>query len=231
MPSITDEDAASRQAAGKSPAGSITLEARPDGDQIVIAVSDDGRGLDLAKIRQAAKLKGLMNDAAIDELDDEAATNLIFMPGFSTADSVTNISGRGIGMDVVRAAVASLGGRVSMTSTLGAGTTVQMVLPQAMLVSTVVMVAAGEDRFGIPIEAVAETCRIPRDRILPIRSGEAFVLRDRTLPLLRLSALLHLPDGSRRDTDAKVLIVKSCGQSVGVEVDGVGERLECSCDP
>ena len=156
MPSITAlrmQPPAKRP--GKSPAGHITLEARPDGDQIVIAVSDDGRGLDLAKIRQAAKLKGLMSDAAIDELDDEAATNLIFMPGFSTADSVTNISGRGIGMDVVRAAVASLGGRVSMTSTPGAGTTVQMMLPQAVLVSTVVMVASGEDRFGVPIEAVS----------------------------------------------------------------------------
>ena len=122
MPSITAlRMPASRQAAGKSSAGHITLEARPDGEQIIIAVSDDGRGLDLAKIRQAAKLKGLMSDAAIDELDDEAATDLIFMPGFSTADSVTDISGRGIGMDVVRAAIASLGGRVSMTSTLGRG--------------------------------------------------------------------------------------------------------------
>ncbi len=225
------EDAASRQATGKSPAGLITLEARPDGDHIIIAVSDDGRGLDLAKIRQAAKLKGLMSDAAIDELDDEAATNLIFMPGFSTADSVTNISGRGIGMDVVRAAIASLGGRVSMTSTPGAGTTVQMMLPQAVLVSTVVMVASGEDRFGVPIEAVTETCRISRDRILPIRSGEAFVLRDRTLPLLRLSAMLRLPDCPRHDADAKVLIVKSGNQSVGVEVDSVGERLDVLLRP
>ena len=225
------EDAGSREAAGKSPKGRILLEARPQGDQIIISVRDDGAGLDIARIRKAAKRKAILSDEAIDALDDAAAADLIFMPGFSTADTVTDISGRGVGMDAVRAAITALGGRVSMSSKLGAGTTVLMSLPRAIQISQVVTVEVGKERFGVPIENVSETCRIARDRILPIRSGEAFVLRNRTLPLLRLSELLRLQAPQRRDGDAKVLIVASGDQRVGVEVDGVGERLDVLLRP
>ncbi len=225
------EDAGSRQAAGKSPKGRILLEARPQGDQIIISVCDDGAGLDIARVRKAAKRKAILSDEAIDALDDAAAADLIFMPGFSTADTVTDISGRGVGMDAVRAAITALGGRVSMSSKLGAGTTVLMSLPRAIQISQVVTVEVGKERFGVPIENVSETCRIARDRILPIRSGEAFVLRNRTLPLLRLSELLRLQAPQRREGDAKVLIVASGDQRVGVEVDGVGERLDVLLRP
>jgi len=225
------EDAATRKAAGKPPSGRITLEARLDGDQIEIAVGDDGSGLDIARIREIAKFRGVMDAEAIDALDDAAAADLIFMPGFSTASVVTDISGRGVGMDSVRTAIAALGGRVAVSSVKGAGTTVRMTLPQAVLVSTVVMVEVGEQRFGVPIESVSETHRLPRDRIVPIRGGEAFVLRDRTLPLLRLFNLLKLPRVESNGSEAKVLIVKSGNHSVGVEVDGVGERLDVLLRP
>jgi two-component system chemotaxis sensor kinase CheA len=225
------EEARSREAAGKPPKGRIILEARPQGDQIVISVRDDGAGLDIATIRQAAKRKGILSEEAIDALDDAAAADLIFMPGFSTANTVTDISGRGVGMDAVRAAITALGGRVSMSSRLGAGTTILMSLPRAIQISQVVTVEVGNERFGVPIENVSETCRIAQDRILPIRSGEAFVLRNRTLPLLRLSELLRLQAPQRRDGDAKVLIVALGDQRVGVEVDGVGERLDVLLRP
>lgn len=225
------DDSAPRLAAGKPARGRITLEARSEGEQIVVSVKDDGRGIDVAKIREAARLKGLLSDEAIDALDDIAATELIFMPGFSTATSVTDISGRGVGMDSVRTAIAALGGRVTMTSSLGAGTTVRMTLPQAILVSTVVTVEIGEERFGVPIESIAETCRVARERIQPIRDGEAFVLRNRTLPLLRLADLLQLSAGERTDAEAIVLIVAAGGQSVGVEVNGVSERLDVLLRP
>ena len=225
------EDASMRLAAGKPEVGRIALEARPNGDQIVVAVSDDGAGLDPVKLRAVAKVKGLMSDEALNALDDAAVADLIFTPGFSTADGITDISGRGVGMDAVQTAVASLGGRVSIASTFGSGTTVRMTLPKAVLVSTIVTVSVGGERFGVPLEAVAETCRISPDRILPIRSGEAFVLRNRTIPLVRLSDVLQLSEVPRRLNDAKVLIVKSDNQSVGVEIDGVGERLDVLLRP
>lgn len=225
------EDASMRLAAGKPAVGRIAIEARPNGDQIVVAVSDDGAGLDPVKLRAVAKVKGLMSDEALNALDDAAVADLIFTPGFSTADGITDISGRGVGMDAVQTAVASLGGRVSIASTFGSGTTVRMTLPKAVLVSTIVTVSVGGERFGVPLEAVAETCRISPDRILPIRSGEAFVLRNRTIPLVRLSDVLQLSEVPRRLNDAKVLIVKSDNQSVGVEIDGVGERLDVLLRP
>ncbi len=220
-----------REQAGKTASGRITLEARPDGDQIVISVSDDGAGLDPSRLRAAAKRKGLLSDAVIDSLDDAAATDLIFLPGFSSSETVTDISGRGVGMDAARTAIAALGGRVSVTSSLGAGTTVQMILPQAVLSTTVVLTEAGGELFGIPIGVIAETTRIARERIVPIRTGEAFVLRDRTLPLLGLSNLLRLPDSARTAPEAKVLVVTAGDQRVGVEVDAFGERLDIVLRP
>jgi two-component system chemotaxis sensor kinase CheA len=119
-----------------------------------------------------------------------------------------------------------------MSSTLGVGTTVHMALPQAIVMSTVVTVEVGKERFGVPIDAVAETCRVPHERIHMIRDGEAFVLRDRTLPLLRLSELLRLaPGGERSGAAAKVLVVTSGSHRVGVEVDRVSERLDVLLRP
>jgi two-component system chemotaxis sensor kinase CheA len=219
------EDAASRHAAGKPAAGRIALEARPRGDKIAIVVRDDGAGLDLPRIRELARSKGLVTAEALDALDDAGAADLIFLPGFSTAKEVTDISGRGVGMDAVRAAVMALGGRVSIASGAGTGTAVEMLLPQAVLLSTVVTVAVGSEHFGVPIDTVAETCRVPHNLILPVRSGEAFVLRRRTLPLLRLSDLLRLPK-TQREEETKVLVINAGKDRIGIEVDHVGERLD-----
>ena len=177
------------------------------------------------------KAKGVMSDEAIDALDDAAASELIFMPGLSSSDAVTDISGRGVGMDAVRTAIATLGGRIWVNSTSGTGTTVQMMLPQAALSTAVIVAQVGEDWFGIPINGITGTARVSREQVRPIRDGEAFVLRDRTLPLLRLAELLHLPDVERTGREAKVLIATSGGQPVGVEVDGFGERLDVFLRP
>lgn len=225
------EDPKLRQSSGKSAQGRIALEARAEGDQIVISVSDDGAGLDPVRLRTAAKRKGLMSNEEIDALDDEAAGDLIFMPGFSSSEAVTDISGRGVGLDAVRTAISALGGQLSVTSSPGVGTTVQMVLPQAALSTTIVVVQVGDDWFGIPISGITETARISRERIRPIRDGRAFVLRDRTIPLVCLADLLHLPDAGRVSPEAKVLVITSGRQLIGVEVDGFGERLDVFLRP
>ena len=220
-----------REASSKPPQGRISLTARREGDQIVIAVSDDGAGIDPAKIRAVALAKGLLKEQELESYDDEKLLNLIFAPGFSTSTQVTDLSGRGVGMDAVRVAIEALGGRVSATSKVGVGTTIQFALPQAVLITTVLTVRVGEERFGIPIDAIAETVRIHPERMVPIRSGRAFVLRDRTLPLLSLGSLLALPPAVHSQSDSKVLIVKTGGELVGIEVDGLSERLDVLLRP
>jgi two-component system chemotaxis sensor kinase CheA len=225
------ESPAAREEAGKPPAGRIVLGAGRQGDQIVITVTDDGAGLDPAKLRRIAGLRGLRRQAELDALEDAGALDLIFVPGFSTAAAVSAVSGRGVGMDAVRAAVAGLGGRVTVLSTLGAGATVRLALPRAVIVNTVLTVRVGEEAFGVPIEAVTETTQVPAGRILPVGSGEAFVLRDRTLPLLRLAELLGLPPAPRPPGGVKVLVVASGAQRVGIEVDGFAGRSDVLLRP
>jgi two-component system chemotaxis sensor kinase CheA len=224
------EDAETRRGLHKPAEGHIRLEARRASDQIVISVTDDGAGIDLDKVRQLAKSRGLMGAAAIDALDDAAALDLIFASGFSTASVVTDVSGRGVGMDAVRSAVETLGGRVLVTSTRGVGSTIQLVLPQALVINTIMTVRVGGERFGVPIETVQEMMRIAADRIVPIREGEAFVVRNRTLPLLRLADLLDLPRAPRPD-DIRVLIANSGDERVGIEVDGFAERFDVVLRP
>ncbi|WP_158809483.1 chemotaxis protein CheA [Beijerinckia sp. L45] len=224
------EDAATRLAQRKPASGTISLEARRDNGQIVVTVTDDGAGIDPARLRAIAKTRGLMSNAALAALDDTAALDLIFAPGFTTAAAITDISGRGVGMDAVRSKVVALGGRVTIASTLGSGSTIRLSLPQAATVSTVMTVRVGTDRFGIPMETIAETARVATDRIIPIRSGEAFVLRDATIPLVSLASLLNVA-GAPRATDVKLLIVASGDQRIGIEVDGFAERIDVLLRP
>ena len=225
------EGAAAREIGGKVPTGRVTLSASREGDQIAIAVADDGPGIDPAKIRQAAKTSGIRSPGVIDGLDDKTTLDLVFAPGLSTASSVTDVSGRGVGMDAVRTAIESLGGRVAINSVLRQGTMVRFTLPQAVVITTVMVVAVGEDEFGVPIDTVVETTRLPADRITPIRSGSAFVMRDRTIPLMQLSGLLGLADSQRVSSDLKVLIVAVGDQRIGIEVGNFAERIDVLLRP
>lgn len=225
------EPAPARLAAGKPPNGRIRLEARREGDRIMVLVADDGAGVDAARVRQAAKRRGILPDAAIDALDDDAAANLVFAPGFSTAGAVTEISGRGVGMDAVRIAVEGMGGRVTLTSRPGQGATVCFTLPRAIVVATVMTVRLGEELFGVPIDAALATTRIPLDHIQEVGHGEAFVWGGRVTPLLRLAALMGRPSPPRAGRHVQILVVASQGQPVGLEVDGFAERLDVLLRP
>jgi two-component system chemotaxis sensor kinase CheA len=222
------EDAPRRRAAGKPPAGRIVLRAGRERDRIVVTVEDDGAGMDPDAIRARARASGLIDEAALAALDDEAVVDLIFTPGFSMAASVTDISGRGVGMDAVRRATGRMGGRVDIRTAPGAGSTIRLVLPQSLTLTTVIVVGVGGERYGIPIDRVIETARIPVDRIRPVHDGEAFVLRDRTIPLSRLASVLGLPPSGRTAADVKVLIVAAGDglEVAGLEVDGFGERVQ-----
>lgn len=219
-----------RAALSKPDPAEIRISAARQGERIVIEVADDGRGVDVARVRQIAAERRVASPEALAAMDDAEATALIFAPGFSTAAQVTDLSGRGVGMDAVRVAVERLGGQVTVESRAGAGATVRFSLPFTVLVTPVMTVEAGGQVFGLPLDVIVETVRVPRNRISPVGAGQAFVLRGQTLPLCSLSGLLGGADGAD-SAEALVVIAAPGGRLCGLEVGRVGERMDVMLKP
>jgi two-component system chemotaxis sensor kinase CheA len=228
-----------RTARGKPATATVTLRAQHDSDQVVIEIVDDGRGIDPELVKRRAYERGMISQERLATIADDEARLLVFGAGFSTAETVSDLSGRGVGMDVVRNAVEKAGGRIALTSAKGAGTTVSLHLPLSMAVSRVMTVTLGSRVFGIPMDLIHETVRIPQRRVVRIKSHETFVLRDRVVPLLRLAALLDLPeadatDGTaagHADEEVAVLVVRVSGQTIGLAISAFGEGMEVILKP
>ena len=225
------ETPARRIEAGKPSRGNVRLTARRMSDQIIIEIADDGQGVDPARIRQAARERAVLSPEAIDALSDEEAIDLIFQPGFSTAAAVSDISGRGVGMDAVRAAVNRLGGRVFINSAPGSGATVRLILPLALIMTQVAVVASAGETFGVPMDAVVEIAHVASDRIVQIREKRAFVLRDRVVPLFNLSELLGQDAAPCSEGDVKVIVVQTGDDLAGVAVDRLLDRMDVLSRP
>lgn len=219
-----------RRAQGKPAKAVITLTARGAGGRLNIRLDDDGRGLDPAAIRARAAERGLADAATLQALDDKATVDLIFLPGFSTATTVTALSGRGVGMDAVRTAVHRLGGRITLSSTLGAGTRIDLTLPLSVTLTKVMVVESAGERYGVPMDRIAETLRVPAARIAAIRAGHAFDWRDRTVPLMSLSSLVGGPT-SLGDGDLRVLVIQAGAAFIGLAIDAVDDRLDLAVRP
>ncbi|MDR3462966.1 MAG: chemotaxis protein CheA [Beijerinckiaceae bacterium] len=225
------EPSSIRLAAGKPASGHVVLGARREGGRIIVTVADDGAGIDPGKIRATARARAIIDESALAAMDDAAVLDMIFRAGFSTASDVSDISGRGVGMDAVRQSVLALGGRVAVTSVPRAGSTISLNLPEAVTITTIVTVLAGDQAFGIPVEAIAEMIRFDSARISPVGASEAFALRDQTIPLLRLATLLGLEASARQTSDAKVLIAKLGDQRIAIGVDDFGGRFDVMLRP
>jgi two-component system chemotaxis sensor kinase CheA len=225
------EPEAERVALSKPPRGRLVLRARQRGDQVVIELSDDGRGIDAVRIRSAAVAKGIVEESGALRLSDEEALQLIFAPGFSTASSVTDLSGRGVGLDAVRSVLHRLGGVVGVAGNPGGGTIFSLRLPVSFSMSQLMVVEVGSERYGIPIDEIIETHRLRRDVVQPVRAGQAFVLRDQTIPLLHLGELLQMPEARAAAGDLKVLIVQAGDERLGIAVDGIADRAETLTRP
>lgn len=224
-----------RAAAGKPETATVHIRAFQESDQVVIEVRDDGRGIDPDKIRAAAVAKGVLDAERAARLTDQEAVNLVFAAGFSTAAKVSDLSGRGVGMDVVVSTVDKAGGSVSLSSVNGAGTTVRLSLPLSMAVTRVMMVeAAGGMLFGIPMDNIAETVRVARGQVKRIKQAETFVLRETIVPLLRLDRLLGMEPplwfGDDDQEDA-VLVVRVGGALTGLVVDHFREGMDIILKP
>jgi two-component system chemotaxis sensor kinase CheA len=220
-----------RRAAGKPETAILKLMARQEGDQAIIEIADDGAGIDPAHIRRVAYERGLMPEEKLAALDDEAAIMLIFAAGFSTAATISDVSGRGVGMDVVRAAVEKAGGRIALSSVKGKGTTVRLTLPLSMAVTRVMTVVQDDRLFGIPLDLVLETVKLPAAEVAHIKTAQAFVLRDRIVPLHHLTDLLELPPPAELPAEIAVLVVRIGGQMLGLGISAFGEVMEVILKP
>jgi two-component system, chemotaxis family, sensor kinase CheA len=221
-----------RRAAGKPETAVITMQAARSGDRFVLEVIDDGRGIDPATVRRRARARDLMALDELEALSDEQVLDLIFSAGFSTAAEVSDISGRGVGMDVVRATTAQVGGHVSVSSRVGAGTTVRLDLPVNIALLRIMVVEAGQQVFGIALDAVLEAVRLTPDRISQIKSNAGFVLRDRIVPICSLAEAMNLPASPKAGRETRLLIITEVnGRIIALEVDAIRERLEVVLKP
>jgi len=187
------EDAARRAAAGKPAKSVLRLEARQEGDHIVITVADDGRGMDAEKLRAKALAQGLISEEEASTLDERQSYNLIFLPGFSTAEKVSDVSGRGVGMDVVRTNIQKLNGTIEIHSQLGKGTTLLINLPLTLAILPVLLVRLGEQPFAVPLSMVREILPVDVGSIQDVGGRATMVVRGEVLPIVPLSALLGWP--------------------------------------
>jgi two-component system chemotaxis sensor kinase CheA len=210
-----------RVAAGKLALGTLKIVAKQESDRVLIAISDDGKGIDPVVIKQKAYQKGLIDEHQLDRISDQEAINLIFAAGFSTAEVVSDLSGRGVGMDVVRTAVERVNGTLQLESVKGRGTTITLSLPLSMAVTSVMTVASDGQMFGVPMDMVVETVRVPMASVRTIKQRQATVLRGQVVPLLSLNTLLSLaaPPLCNDSDELAVLVVRIGDENVGLLVD------------
>ena len=206
------EPAAERVAKGKSPRGTITLSALQEQSNIIITVEDDGRGMDPGKIVAKAVSKGLVKAEDAERLDDRSKLQFVFLPGFSTAEKISDISGRGVGMDVVKTKIEELGGFVRLDSTFGQGCKVTLKLPPSMSIIRAMLVEVNGEKYAIPLDNVRETVRVPLGAVHSIADRGVFQLRDEVLPVLNIRAEFGAPAETVGDMPA-VIVEKNDNRS------------------
>lgn len=221
-----------RVAAGKPVHGTIRLAAYHEGGSVTIAVSDDGRGLDIGRIRRKAVQRGLAQEAEIERMSDAQIARFIFHPGFSTAETVTAVSGRGVGMDVVKVNVDAIGGLIDIASTAGQGTTFTVKIPLTLAIVSALIVSAGAMRYAIPQIVVRELVRVKPGadhRIERINGAPVLRLRERLLPVISLAALMDASDAAM--TDGFIVVTQIGERQFGILVDSVFHTEEIVVKP
>jgi two-component system chemotaxis sensor kinase CheA len=215
-----------REAAGKPRRGSVALEALHRGNSIVIRISDDGQGLNTDRIVRKCVEKGILTEADAEKMTPRQVHQMIWEPGMSTAEKVTGVSGRGMGMDIVKSKIEGLNGAVDIESTPGRGTTMTIKLPVTLAILPSLMVDIGGDVFAMPMEAVTEIVSVGTDRVTTVRGQQMATVRGRVISLVRLDDMLsfHRADSDAdalRSKDNTLVIVGEAGREVGLAVDRV----------
>jgi len=220
-----------RIAAGKNPKGHVWLRAYHKGNSVAIEVEDDGRGIDPEKMRQVGVKKGLVTAEEAKLLDDRQAVDLIFAPGFSSAEKITDVSGRGVGMDVVKTNIKNLKGNIQINTEPGRGTRFTLTLPLTLAIIDALMVQVGKDVYAIPLDAVSETTKIEVERLSEVNHRKALTLRGEVLGIMELSELLELPPNPVEREILPVVIIHDNDRRLGIVVDRLLERQEIVIKP
>ncbi|SDF39424.1 chemotaxis protein CheA [Sporolituus thermophilus] len=209
-----------REAKGKNPVGEIRLIARHEGNNVIIVVEDDGRGINPETVKQKAVQKGLISQAEADKMDVAEAIRLIFLPGFSTADNITDLSGRGVGMDAVKTKIESLGGMVDVETKVNEGSKFKIRLPLTLAIIQALLVKVGEEIYAIPLSSIDSTIKVGPADIKTIQNHEVILLRGQIIPIVRLAKVLNVPETGRKNQEELFVVIIHMGeQRAGVVVD------------
>jgi two-component system chemotaxis sensor kinase CheA len=228
------EPAAVRTRNGKPAQGRLALRAHHEGGQVNIEITDDGAGIDPARVRQKALAKGLIRPEQAERLSDREAMNLIFLPGFSTAEKITSISGRGVGMDIVKTNIEKIGGVVELSSRIGEGTTVKIKVPLTLAIIPGLVVSAGGEQFIVPQVSLRELVRLEgeadRKKIERVHGTPVYRWRGNLLPIVYLNQLLHLPGASDADV-LNIVVLRAEDRQFGLVVDEINDTQEIVVKP
>ena len=205
--------------------GTIVVNAEHEGNHIVISIEDDGRGIDAELLKRKGVEKGLISESQAGEMSKREAFNLIFVAGFSTASKVTSVSGRGVGMDIVRNNVSKLKGIVDIESEVGKGTIITIKLPLTLAIIQALLTKAGSDIFAIPLASVQEVVRLEASEISTVNGRGVIRLRDSVLPLARMAEVMGLPESDASNRWFYIVVVSWADQRIGIVVDSLlGQR-------
>jgi two-component system chemotaxis sensor kinase CheA len=225
------EHADERVKAGKDEVGKVYLRAYHRGNSVAIEIEDDGRGIDPDKMRAVAVKKELMSEEEAKALDDNEAIELIFAPGFSSAEKITDISGRGVGMDVVRTNIKNLKGSVNVESVIGKGTKFTLTLPLTLAIIDALMVTVAGETYAIPLDAVSETTKLEAANLTEVNNRKAVTLRGEVLGIVDLSEMLELPKNEDERAILPTVVIQDNQRRLGLVVDRLLERQEIVIKP
>ncbi len=206
---------------GKPESGTVALRAYPDGNTVVIEIEDDGNGINTQKVAEKAISRGLITKSEADNMSQTEIVNLLFKPGFSTADVITDLSGRGVGLDVVKTKIEALGGIVEVQTELGVGSKFIIRLPLTLAIIQALMVNLGQERYALPLNNIRIITTIKSSSISRIQNQEVVLYRNQTLPLIRLPQILEVPNYLVDQENLTVVIVKKGNQEAGLIIDNL----------
>ncbi len=222
-----------RKRKGKPESGVLLLEAYHEGSNVIIEVTDDGKGIDLSRIRQKAVEKQLADRNTLERMDQQALIDMIMLPGFSTTDQVTHTSGRGVGMDVVKRSIEKINGSLIVDTRQDVGTRIRIKIPLTLAIIPALMIRCAGSHITVPMSAVQETFRLDRGEIFTVDGSEMMHLHDEPLSLVRLSDLLNMPEPATAKSDGRffVVVVKAANGRTGLIVDQLLGRQEVVIKP
>ena len=215
------EDNAERVRLGKPEVGSIFLDAYQDGNNVVIEVRDDGAGIDVDKVRRKALEKGSITEKQAETMTDKDYIDLLFQPSFSTADKITDVSGRGVGLDVVKTKIEALGGSISAKTVAGEGSTFTIQLPLTLAIIQALMVEVGKEKYAIPLGSINSIEDVAKDDICLVQSKEVINLRGSVIPIIHMDELLGVEEERGESDSYVIVIIKKGDQRAGLIVDSL----------